>query len=330
MSLFLICGGFVIIAAMRVIQRISTKTSSLLVSDGYTFFKYGAAYQGFAALFSLITAIIVGFNGINLPTFVCAAITAIMFGIDLFCSLEAIKGCSLVVANTFANGGLIISVIASYIWFGEGVSAFQIAGLVVFFLSVYLLSITKKEEKSGKISPKTFVLLIVDLLANGAIMIVQKYFALRVENANTALFSLFTFAFCSLMLAVCALVVRIKAKASAPSLAENTENTENSVPNSEKTARKPFLSGKLVLCAVLLALALFAINYIVTEMGHYVDSVVLFPVSAAISALATALVGLIVYKEKPNAFGVSGIVLGLVSIILLSVFTPSVVASIFG
>lgn len=327
MSLFLICGGFVIIAAMRVIQRISTKTSSLLVSDGYTFFKYGAAYQGFAALFSLITAIIVGFNGINLPTFVCAAITAIMFGIDLFCSLEAIKGCSLVVANTFANGGLIISVIASYIWFGEGVSAFQIAGLVVFFVSVYLLSITKKEEKSGKISPKTFVLLIIDLLANGAIMIVQKYFALRVENANTALFSLFTFAFCSLMLAVCALVVRIKAKASAPSLAENAEN---SAQNSEKTAKKQFLSGKLVLCAVLLALALFAINYIVTEMGHYVDSVVLFPVSAAISALATALVGLIVYKEKPNAFGVAGIVLGLVSIILLSVFTPSVVASIFG
>lgn len=46
--------------------------------------------------------------------------------------------------------------------------------------------------------------------------------------------------------------------------------------------------------------------------------------------LITALVGAIAYKEKPNAFGIAGIVLGLVSIILLSVFTPSVVSAIFG
>lgn len=106
---------------MRVVQRVCSKTSSLLVVDNYTFFKYGAAYQLFAALFALVTAIVTGFGCVNLPTLVCSAISAIMFGIDLFCGIEAIKGCSLVVANTFANGGLIVSVAASYIWFGEGV-----------------------------------------------------------------------------------------------------------------------------------------------------------------------------------------------------------------
>lgn len=304
---------------MRVIQRVCSKTSSRLVNDNYTFFKYGAAYQLFAAVFALVTAFAVGFYGVNAPTIVCSAISAILFGIDLFCGIEAIKGCSLVVANTFANGGLIISVAASYIWFGEGVSAFQIAGLVVFFVSVYLLSVTKKEEKDKKLTPKTLILLIIDLITNGAVMVVQKYFALKVEGGNTAVFSLFTFLFCAVIMAVCALVVRLRSTDHAPERSENT-----------KPDKKPFLCAKLVICAAALALALFAINYLVTEMGHYVDSVVLFPVSSAISVLITALVGAIAYKEKPNAFGIAGIVLGLVSIILLSVFTPSVVCAIFG
>lgn len=309
---------------MRVIQRVCSKTSSRLVNDNYTFFKYGAAYQLFAAVFALVTAFAVGFYGINAPTIVCSAISAVLFGIDLFCGIEAIKGCSLVVANTFANGGLIISVAASYIWFGEGVSAFQIAGLVVFFVSVYLLSVTKKEEKDKKLTPKTLILLIIDLIANGAVMVVQKYFALKVEGGNTAVFSLFTFLFCAVIMAVCALVVRLRPTDHAPALSA-PERSENMKPD-----KKPFLCAKLVICAAALALALFAINYLVTEMGHYVDSVVLFPVSSAISVLITALVGAIAYKEKPNAFGIAGIVLGLVSIILLSVFTPSVVSAIFG
>lgn len=82
MSVFLICGGFAIIAAMRVVQRVCSKTSSLLVADNYTFFKYGAAYQLFAALFALVTAIVTGFGCVNLPTLVCSAISAIMFGIE--------------------------------------------------------------------------------------------------------------------------------------------------------------------------------------------------------------------------------------------------------
>ena len=67
---------------MRVVQRVCSKTSSLLVADNYTFFKYGAAYQLFAALFALVTAIVTGFGCVNLPTLVCSAISAIMFGIE--------------------------------------------------------------------------------------------------------------------------------------------------------------------------------------------------------------------------------------------------------
>lgn len=88
MSVFLICGGFAIIAVMRVVQRVCSKTSSLLVADNYTFFKYGAAYQLFAALFALVmafalvTAFAGGFYGVNAPTIVCSAISTILFGIE--------------------------------------------------------------------------------------------------------------------------------------------------------------------------------------------------------------------------------------------------------
>ncbi len=315
MNAVLVIGGFLIIAVMRVIQKICGKTSSRLISDDCTFFKYGAVYQFFAAAFAVITLFIVGFYGFNLKTFICAIISAILFGIDLYTSIESIKGCSLVVANIFSNGGLVISVIVSFFWFGEGVSAFQIAGLLLFFVAVYLLSVTKKEETEKKISLKTFILLIINFACNGAVMVTQKYFSKMVENGNTAVFSFLTFALCSIIMIVFYAVARSKQKP---------------VTMSDDSVKKPFLDKRLWICAALLALGIFAINYLITEMGKIVDSVILFPVSSALSIIITIIVGRVVYKEKLNAFGVIGVIAGIISIITLSVFTPETVSRLFG
>ena len=106
----------------------------------------------------------------------------------------------------------------------------------MFFVSVYLLSVTKKEEKANKISPKTLILLIIDLLVNGAIMIVQKYFALKVEGGNTAIFSLYTFVFCAAIMAACALAERLKLRPAAKLPPAKTEDADNS-------AKKPFCAA---------------------------------------------------------------------------------------
>lgn len=93
----------------------------------------------------------------------------------------------------------------------------------------------------------------------------------------------------------------------------------------KKTGKKD-ITKTIFLCGVLLAFAIFVVNLAVTEMGKMVSSVILFPVSSAISILMTSLVGLIVFKEKLTVKNVIGLVLGFLSIIVISVLTPENIA----
>ena len=65
------------------------------------------------------------------------------------------------------------------------------------------------------------------------------------------------------------------------------------------------------------------------EMGKKVDSVIMFPVMALISICITVFVGRIVYKEKLTKINVVGVILGLIAVIVLSVFTPETLSEIF-
>lgn len=120
---------------MRIIQQICNKVSSTEIVSSKQFFAYGAIYQFVAALFSLVTLFFTGFDNFNSGLVICSVLTSVLFAIDLFSGIEAVKGCSIAVANMFSLGGLIISVVVSYFWFGEDIKKYQLIGLAVFFVS---------------------------------------------------------------------------------------------------------------------------------------------------------------------------------------------------
>lgn len=305
MELILLFG---VLAVMRVIEQVCNKLSSNEITAKKRFFAYGSLYQFTAALFSLIAIIFTGFNNFNLGLIFCSVVNAVLFAVSLFCAIEAIKGCSIAVANLFGLGGLIISVLVSYFWFGEEIKAHQLIGLGIFFVAAYLLS--SKDGKFGKkLTVRTLLLLFTYFLSEGFVMVVQKYFALRVEGANTPLFSLVTFTFCGLFMLVCFLFTLRK------------KDDELTVKPKEEVAetRQPLLTKRLIICGTLLALALFSINIIVTEMSKTVPSIVIFPVSSAISILVATLVGYFVFKEKLSVKKIIGLVVGLASIIIIGI-----------
>ena len=296
---------FVIVALMRVIQKVCSKISSEEITSNKTFFAYGSLYQCVAGLFALITVLFTGFHDFNLGLIICSVLSALLFAADLFSGIEALKGCSIAVATMFGLGGLIISVLVSYFWFGEDIKVHQLIGLAIFFVSASLLS--SKDGKSGeKITLKTFIMLFINFLVNGLVMVVQKYFALKVQGANTPLFSFLTFTLCGVFMAICYLFTLFKKK---------TKNEEPAL--SEE--RRPVLSKKLVVCGILLALALFLINIIITEMGKTVPSIIIFPVSSAISIIIATLVGYFIFKEKLSLKKIFGLIVGIASIIVIGI-----------
>ncbi len=297
---------FVIIALMRVIQRTSAKKASTLVNDRGSFFQYGGYYQGLSALFALIFLCFTSFQGFDGATIVCAAITAILFALDLYSNIEALKGCTLMICQMMATGGLLVPCIAGIFLFDEPMGLWQWFGLALFLISVYFLANDSKEENK-KFTFKTFVMLLVVFFSNGLVMLVQKYFALYSPTGNVGLYSALTFALNALLLYGCRVLLLLKKS--------KQEGMEGKSAYPWKRMDK-----SLFLYGALLALGVFTVNLLVTTMAKTVPSAVLFTVTSALSIAVTCLVGAVGFKEKITAKKIVGILLGFVSIILVSVF----------
>ncbi|MBQ5926359.1 MAG: hypothetical protein IIX01_00365 [Clostridia bacterium] len=315
---------FILIAGMRAVQAVCGKRASNEVQSNQTFFLYGTYYQILAALFSLITLSFTGFQGFTIGAFWCGLVTAAFLMLNFYANLNAVKGCKLIVTQLLNNGGMLICCFVSWVWFQEAMSVLQGVGLLLFFIAAYLLSSSKtngaEEEERKKISKLTWIFLIVMMFAEGGVEISQKYFSLRLKNGSVAWYSFFMFAFSSLIMGSGLFIIRI-----GDGQKKRLSLTESGVQTAPLR-----LNRALLICGVLLALAVFFVNLSVTKLGKTVSSVVLFPVSAAITICITVLVGRIVYKEKLTVKNLVGVALGLLAIIVLAIFTPETTAKIFG
>ena len=147
-------------------------------------------------------------------------------------------------------------------------------------------------------------MLVLMMFAGGGTMVVQNAFGNLVEDGNTAMYSFLMFAINALVLYICYLVQAMFFK-------KPSENQQ------AERALKP-LSKVLLICGAFLALALFAINILVTELTAVVQPSLLFSLSNAIAIIVTMLVGRFVYDEKMSIRNVIGIVLCAGSLAIIS------------
>ena len=307
---------FVIIGAMRVVQKICSKKVSNEI-EGDTYFHYGGYYQLISAVFSLISLVFYGFYGLNWTMFFYAAGSAVFMAIVIFTEIEALKGSSLIVGQMFDAGAIFIPCLfGNFFIVGQKMNVWQWVGLVIFMAAMYLMVSQGKEQKTEetegtkrqKISLKTFIMLMLLLLASGGTMVVQNAFGNLVEDGNTAMYSFVMFAINALVLYICYLVKALFFK--------KTSGTEAVEGKKEKTL-KP-LSKTLLICGAFLAVALFAINLLVTELTSMIKPSLLFSLSYAIAIIVTMLVGRILYKEKMSCRNIVGMGLCVISLAIMT------------
>lgn len=293
---------FAVIACMRVVQKICSKRVCNAV-QGRAFFHYGGYYNLVSALFAVISVVVAGIYGFDMPTVLCALGTAVFMAIELFASLEALKGASLIVNQMFSVGSLFIPCIAGIFLFGEAMSAWEWIGLVLFMVSMYFMVASaegKTEAPTQKVSVKTFVMLVITMLAGGGTMVVQKVFAVNVPNGDVSSYSFLMFAVNAVILYLCYVVSAFVKKDCG-----QAQHGEHEVVS----AKWEPLSKELLVCGAFLALAVFLINLLVTMMAESIPSAVLFSVSYGISIIITLLVGRFCYGERLGVKNVIGIVL---------------------
>lgn len=299
--------SFVGIALIRIMQRLCNKETSKMTDTSVKSYTFVAIQQGFAALLAFICLFFVGFYGFDKETIICSLVTGVLFAIEIWSSIEVLKNADIAVASIFAFGGIIISVIASHLFFNEPASYVQIIGLVLFLISAFML-VWSKSEQGKRINIKTIMLLIISLLSNGFITVAQKYFSLRIANGNTYTYSFLSFIVSSIVTGLIALIILLIRYSKHKN--ELSNNLENKIINKKTFIFAPILAG-----------CIFGLNVLITEMGRTLSGVILFPVSCAIGVFVSSIIGFVIYKEKITVVKIIGIILGLISIAIIGVFS---------
>ena len=285
-----------LLGTLRIIQANCNKQTSGFLDTKNRFFRYGAYFECAAAAFSLLFVCISGFYGFSAATVLCSVLAALCFVSELITSLEALKRAPLVLCNMCAMGGGIILVsIAGIFFFDEPMALLQWLGVAVFFTAAYCLSPGGTVRQRQRLTPAVWALLAANFLINGAASFLGKYYAVRVENGNAALFSCPTYAGSSLLFLL--LLWGLRKKSAAPAGAP--------------------LPKTLLLFGGILGAACSGIVYLSTTLSRTVPVVVLNTVPSAISIIGCLFVGALLFREKITVRNTAGVLLGILSVVLI-------------
>lgn len=288
----------IMILLMRVIQNYFTKRSSALFPDSIIGrVKYMAwlfAMSSLLAMVSLVTG--GGIEHFDWITVGMATLSGITLVVAQLCMFLAMQSGTMVITSAFTTAGLIVPCVFGVLLFGETMTAWQWCGVAVFIVASFLLSASAKDQ-NNKFSGKTVLLLLGTFLANGGTMLCQKALTYINPTGSVTLFS-----FCSFAVPAVAFALYLMVAASKGI-------TET-------------LNRKIYMPIVLLAVALFLINQMVTEATKYVPSAILFTVPNGGNNVIAALLAALLFKEKMTVKSTIGLFLSIVSLVLVLGLVP--------
>mgnify|MGYP004646162003 FL=1 len=286
-----------IILLCRVAQNTFYKRASNMVTNNVVFMHYSGFRQILSALLGLLMIVIAG-NGFKnvLPTAVIATISGIMLVGSMYCDIFAMQSGTVALTSLFGTAGIIVPCVAGVFLFGQPIRGLQWLGLLLFFVSAYLM-ITSSKKVFGTFTLKTFFLLVGSLLFNGFVMLTQQMFTAYIKGGDVSVFSFFMFGISGILLLV-----------STPLMSKVSGDKVEKLPK------------KLVLYGIVLAAAVFIINQLATLATGFVPPIILFTFINGGGMVIAAVVAAVMFNEKLTFQSTAGIVLGVISMIMIKLF----------
>lgn len=283
------------IGVLRIVQSTVNKKSSALTNTFTKSLSFVAFFEFSAAVFALFYLLTLGFSGFNIATVLCAVITGAGYLSEILTAFAALRKAPLVLC-TFCSlgGGIIISSIMEVLFFGEAFSFIKGLGVVLFFVSAFLLSPKEKKEdlKSGK---NAFWLLTANFLINGMLSTMGKFYAVCIEENNAALYTFLSYLSAAIL---CFLLLRFIGR-------KNAVNIKNSFP------KRVYLYGT-VLGATCSSIVFFSV-----VLAAVMPVVILNTIPNAMCIIGSLFLGCLLFGEKLSATRCVGALISLASIILM-------------
>lgn len=293
-------GAYIfIILLLRVVQAFFNKRSSNGIQNIPMLVGYNAYKNAISAILGLLLIVVAGAGfKVDFMTILLATCSGLALFFGGFCGIYAMKSGTVSLNSMFSTAGMIIPILAGVFLFNKPVAPMQIVGLVVFFISAYLL-INASKNVYANFSYKTLLLLIGNTFANGCTMLAQQMFTTYVPEGDVSVFSFLSFGIIAVLSALFYGV-----------LAATNNHKKETVG----------LSKQLIACGVALATAVFIINQLATICTRTVPPAILFTFINGGGTIISTIVAAIVYKEKITKKTACGIILGVASLVIIKAF----------
>ncbi len=187
---------------------------------------------------------------------------------------------------------LIIPTLFGIAFLGEPVKATMLVGFVLLVVSLFAVNYIKEDGTGKKLSKKWVVSIAVAFAGNGMCSTVQKLQQVATGGAYKNEFMVYALLMAAVMLMIAAVF-------------------------SEKGRIKPSVKVGAGL-AVATGLANGIVNLLVMVLGGRMSISLLFPVISAGGIILSSLVSIFLYKEKLSKLQLTGVAIGVISIVFLN------------
>ena len=215
--------------------------------------------------------------------------------------LLSVRSGAYMMVEVFLLVGVIVPIVPCYFIFGDSVGVWQIVGIVLLLIAVFFMC-TYNNSIKGKMSARSFLLLLLCGFSNGVADFSQKLFTkLSPVGASNASFNFYTYIFAAITLLITYFIIR------------QTDKKSGNTPRSPITVVKPIWYFVLIMAA-----CLFANSFFKTEAARYLDAVQLYPLNQGCAVLLSLLMSVFIFKEKINAKCIIGICLSFVALLMIN------------
>lgn len=210
--------------------------------------------------------------------------------------LVIVKRGAYMMIDVFLMLGTLVPILFTTAFFGENVAFHQIIGIGIIFAAVAIMCSYNNSIKE-KMSLRSFLLLVLCGVSNGFADLSQKLIIKLSPQTSIATFNFYTYLVSAIVLLGFFLFVGGK-------------ESRESILRVKKTI--PYI--------VIMSVCLFAYSFLKTVAARYLDSSVLYPLSQGLSLVASSLMSVVIFKERLNAKGITGIVIAIIGMLVLNLF----------
>ena len=208
--------------------------------------------------------------------------------------LVSVKKSAYMMLDIFLMLGVLIPLVLSSIFFGEGIKLTQWLGMAVLLVAVVIMCSYNNSIKT-KITPLSFLLMLFCGCSSGIADFSQKLFTKHIPDGSAAVFNFYTYLFAAVSLIVAYAVARKKGGSAG---------------------KADFKKIFWYIC--IMAVCLFANSYFKTLAASRLSAVLLYPLNQGSALLLAALMAAVFFKEKLTLKAIIGILIAFAGLLIIN------------